>query len=252
LPGHAYVVSVYQVIEEVDEALRALVRREALNGSDVDVAFDAPSKDWAARRNAPTVDLYLYDVREDMRRRDYVWELFRDQAGLPVEKRLPPRRFKLSYMVTAWTQRPEDEHRILSAVLACAVRHEAIPEEFLPTVLRELGIPIYMTIALPPPPERSIGDIWSALGGELKPSLDLVVTSPVTVADSPVIAPVVREEPRLRVTRPEAEVETAREGRRRGAAAKPAATAEEVLEQLSAGSEASPGRIIRVRPYHRR
>jgi hypothetical protein len=240
------------VIEDVDEALRALIRRDALNGSDVEVAFDAPSKDWAARRNAPTVDLYLYDVREDMRRRDYVWEMLRDQAGLPIEKRLPPRRFKLSYMVTAWTQRPEDEHRILSAVLACSVRHEVIPDELLPAALRELGIPIYMSIALPPPPERSIGDIWSALGGELKPSLDLVVTSPVTVADRPVIAPVVREEPRLRVARPEAEPEST-DGRRRGAARKgDEATAEEVLEQLAAGSEGNPGRIIRVRPYHRR
>ena len=37
---------------------------------DVDVVFDAPTKDWAARRNAPTVNLYLYDIREDLRRRE--------------------------------------------------------------------------------------------------------------------------------------------------------------------------------------
>jgi hypothetical protein len=168
-----------------------------------------------------------------MRRRDYVWEMRRDESGLPVEKRLPPRRFKLSYMVTAWTQRPEDEHRILSAVLACSVRHEVIPDELLTTALRELGIPIYMTIALPPPPERSIGDIWSALGGELKPSLDLVVTSPVTVADRPEIAPVVREQTQLRMTRKEGD-------------------SDDILEELVGGTQESPGRIIRVRRYQRR
>ncbi|MGI9063197.1 MAG: Pvc16 family protein, partial [Pseudonocardiaceae bacterium] len=58
------------MIHEVDEALRRLVRGEALAGSDVDVVFDAPTKDWAARRNAPTVNLYLYDIREDLRRRE--------------------------------------------------------------------------------------------------------------------------------------------------------------------------------------
>jgi hypothetical protein len=37
-----------------------------------------------------------------------------------------------------------------------------------------------MTIALPPPEDRSFADVWTALGGELKPSLDLVVTAPLS------------------------------------------------------------------------
>ena len=44
------------MISVVDDALRAIVRTEAIDGSDVDVVFDAPTKDWAARRNAPTVE----------------------------------------------------------------------------------------------------------------------------------------------------------------------------------------------------
>ena len=59
-----------QVIQEIDQALRALIRAEAFADRDVEVVFDAPTKDWAGRRNAPTVDVYLYDIREDMRRRD--------------------------------------------------------------------------------------------------------------------------------------------------------------------------------------
>jgi hypothetical protein len=107
-----------------------------------------------------------------------------------------------------------------------------------------------MTIALPPPPERSIGDIWSALGGELKPSLDLVVTAPVTVADRPVVAPVVREEPRLRVARPGTEQETARAARRRTASAEPeSGPVERALEQISGGTDDHPGRTIRFRPH---
>ena len=51
------------MIHDVDESLRALVARDALNGSGVEVAFDAPTKDWVARRNAPVVNLYLYDIR---------------------------------------------------------------------------------------------------------------------------------------------------------------------------------------------
>jgi hypothetical protein len=35
-----------------------------------------------------------------------------------------------------------------------------------------------ITCALPPPQDRALSDVWSALGGELKPSLDLVVVVP--------------------------------------------------------------------------
>ncbi|HEY5629686.1 MAG TPA: Pvc16 family protein, partial [Candidatus Limnocylindrales bacterium] len=68
------------MISDVDQALEALVRREALNGSRVDVLFDAPTRDWVARRNSPTLDIYLYDIREDTARRQIVPELVRDQA----------------------------------------------------------------------------------------------------------------------------------------------------------------------------
>ena len=116
------------MIHEVDHALRTLIEREALAGTDVEVAFDAPTKDWAARRTAPTVDVYLYDIREDLRRRER--GLVNTYEGDRITSRqLPPRYFKLSYLVTAWTQRPEDEHRLLAALLACFLRHEALPED---------------------------------------------------------------------------------------------------------------------------
>ncbi|CAM5568065.1 hypothetical protein SANTM175S_00304 [Streptomyces antimycoticus] len=37
------------MIHEVDEALRAMFRAEALAGGQVTVVFDAPTRDWAAR-----------------------------------------------------------------------------------------------------------------------------------------------------------------------------------------------------------
>ena len=58
------------MIHEVDEALRRLVLRDAVDGTGVELSFEAPTKEWAARRNAPTVDVYLYDLREDVERRD--------------------------------------------------------------------------------------------------------------------------------------------------------------------------------------
>ena len=159
------------MIYEVDEALRGLVRRDALPGSDVEVVFDAPTKDWASRRNTPTVDIYLYDIREDLRRRERGMINDYDSAGRVIERHLPPRYFKLSYL--------EDEHRLLSAILSCFLRHDAIPADLLAGPLAELALPVAITIGLPPPEDRGFADVWSALGGELKPSLDVVIATPV-------------------------------------------------------------------------
>ena len=79
------------MISIVDDALREIVRTQAIDGSDVDVVFDAPTKDWAARRNAPTVNIYLYDIREDLRRRERGWTEERGPDGIVVSRRPAPR-----------------------------------------------------------------------------------------------------------------------------------------------------------------
>jgi hypothetical protein len=53
------------MIPEIDPGIRALVRRDAVNGGDVEVAFDAPTREWVAKRSTPTVDGYLFRIRED-------------------------------------------------------------------------------------------------------------------------------------------------------------------------------------------
>jgi hypothetical protein len=142
------------------------------------VVFDAPTKEWSSRRNAPAVNLYLYDIREDLRRRERGLINNYDERGMVVSRHQVPRHFKVSYLITAWTQRPEDEHRLLSELLYCFLRNEALPAELLRGRLAEIGLPVTLSIALPPPEDRAFADVWSALGGELKPSLDLVVTAP--------------------------------------------------------------------------
>src|SRR6202158_3807515 len=275
------------MIQDVDESLRALVKRDALNGSKADVAFDAPTKEWSSRRNTPTIDLYLYDIREDLEQRQVMWEDIRGDSRDPrliTERRPPPRRFKLSYLVTAWTQRPEDEHRLLSSLLACFLRNQTMPADVLSGALVQARLPITLNIALPPPQDRSISDVWSALGGELKASLDLLANSPSEVKVAIAAGPPVLEEPRFTFAGPDGETEdgatpAARGGRaRRGAAAaeaakpvgapgpggpkasgrlKPGEPADkpgvppDQEELIRSGKEKQPGRILRIRGINR-
>ena len=271
-------------IQDVDESLRALVKKDALNGSKAEVAFDAPTRDWASRRNTPTVDLYLYDIREDLEQREVMWEEIRGDGGFVKERRPPPRRFKLSYLVTAWTQRPEDEHRLLSTLLSCFLRHPTMPADALSGALVEARQPILLNIALPPPQDRSISDVWSALGGELKPSLDLIVNAPFDIRIAIPAGPPVLEEPRFTFARPDGEAEDAVaaggrsvKGKRSAAAAasgakpvgapgpagpregrlkpgervdKPGVVPEQE-EVVRSGKEKQPGRILRIHGVNR-
>ncbi len=229
------------MIQDLDESLRALVRRDALNGSGVDVSFEAPTKDWSARRNTPTVDLYLYDIREDLMRREVMWEPVRANDGRVTNRRPPPRRFKFSYLVTAWTQRPEDEHRLLSSLLSCFLAHEFVPPDLLAGALAGIDLPVLLTIALPPPADRSLSDVWTALGGELKPSLDLVVTAPVIDTREQPAGPPVLEQPRIKVGGEAVTDRKARPDAQRPAPVSPPD------ETVTAGAGKQPGRVLRVR-----
>ncbi|MFT3889762.1 MAG: DUF4255 domain-containing protein [Arachnia sp.] len=183
------------MIHEVDSALRALIERET-GIRDVEVVFDAPTRDWAGRRTVPTVDVYLYDIREDLRRRErgVLNEYNADQTRI-VGRHLPPRHFKLSYLVTAWTQRPEDEHRLLSALLSAFLRFDALPADLLSGPLADMGLPVPVTVGLPPPEDRGFADVWSALGGELKPSIDVVVSAPMSTGQQFPLGPPVEVPP---------------------------------------------------------
>ncbi|WP_079042356.1 DUF4255 domain-containing protein [Streptomyces aureus] len=177
------------MLHEIDEALRGLLT-PAVEG---DVAFDAPTRDWAARRNAPTLNAYLYDIREDVARRERGAYAEWDAQGIVTRKRRPPRWFRLSYLVTAWTSRPEDEHRLLSGAMALLLPHEVLPDDAVPESVRSITTSLPITVAVPPSESRSLADIWSALGGELKPSLDVVITTPFPVTPVYEVAPPVTE-----------------------------------------------------------
>jgi hypothetical protein len=185
------------MIHDVDQLLEKLVRRDALNGSGVDLVFDAPTKDWVARRSGPSVNLYLYDIREDLQRRVPAWEDVRGKGGEVEGRHQPPRRFRLAYLVTAWTQRPEDEHRLLSSLLLCFLKNPMLKPGDLGGSLDTTDLPVYIDVGQPETQDRSLADIWSAMGGELKPSLDVVVTAPIVVGTTAPYGPPVHEGPRI-------------------------------------------------------
>ncbi|MEN3357409.1 MAG: hypothetical protein V7637_1391 [Mycobacteriales bacterium] len=191
------------MIHEVDEALRRLLAEYGVPGGGGELAFDAPTKEWTAQRNRPTVNVFLYDIREDRGRRRSGPAEEHDDTGLVVGWRDPPRWFRLSYLVTAWTNRPQDEHRLLAEVLGCLIRTDALTGRWLTGTLAELDLSIPVEAAAPASEGHTASDVWTALGGELKPAIDLRVTAPYAGERTPA-GPPVTEGLVTRVTEPAA------------------------------------------------
>jgi hypothetical protein len=169
------------MLADLDESLRTLLKRElARHGFDgVEVAFEAPTKEWSSGLAQPTVNLFLYDLREAADKRTVEWRQDRDSAGRARDLR-PPLRVDASYAATAWTRAVEDEHRILSQLLAILYAFPELPEDALSGRLGPNGngsrqpFPLVTRVAQ----ARSDGgaDFWSAIGGTYKASIDFVIT----------------------------------------------------------------------------
>jgi len=165
------------MLADLDASLRALLKRElGTHGFDgVEIAFDAPAKDWSAKLASPAVNLFLYDLRESKEHRPIEWEAERGN-GRTRELR-PPLRIEASYAVTAWTRAVEDEHRLLSQVLAVLYAYPELPEEVLAGGLGE-QVARHQPLPAKVGQSREDGkaDFWLAVGGQYKASLDYVVT----------------------------------------------------------------------------
>lgn len=167
----------------LDEGLEAFLRTEVpLARNSIDVSFAAPDKNWGAGVTRPTINLFLWDVRRNLSERE---------AGMTVTgqgarraRRPPLPRVDCRYLVTAWTSETPDEHALLGAVLATLLRHDEIAAEHLPAAYAEVRPLPVLSVAAADTGDQS--DFWSAVGGQLKPGLDLRITATVD-ADAAVL-----------------------------------------------------------------
>lgn len=178
------------MFDDVDESLRALLVEDVpLDPAEVEISFDRPTREWSGRLAGPTLNLFLFDVRERTDFRDDTWRVSRTEAGQVTRERMP-RRVDLSYMVTAWTREPEDEHRILGRVLACLYRNLKLPIEHYRGALRDIEMPVPLR-TMPPDHHQKATDFWGVMDNELHTNLTWVATVPLD-AFRPLTGPMVR------------------------------------------------------------
>src|SRR5262245_25883194 len=177
------------MIKDLDETIAALLRRDlppALIGQ-VQISFATPDDQFPPQAvTLPAIDLFLYDVRENLDLRSNEVFIETHSNGTATRTRAPV-RIDFSYLVTAWPSKgipdpAEDEHRILGAVMRVLLRHRTIPQDVLQGVLVTQA-PALPTSSLQSSRLQSVGEFWQALGGKPKAALNYSVTVSVEVAE---------------------------------------------------------------------
>ena len=169
------------MITELDETIkRLLINRGSLDTREVDIVFDVPDREWSASLSKPTVNLYLYDIRENTSLRNTDWTV--QTTANSATRRKKANRIDLSYLVTVWANNVEDQHRLLWTVLATLFRYPILPQEFLSGSLAGQDYLIRASTAQPDGLFNNPSDFWAALDNEIKPSINYVVTVPLDLA----------------------------------------------------------------------
>lgn len=178
-------------MEAVDRALAALLRRDVLSDA-VEVSLEAPNRPWTQGITKPTINLFLFDVRENVARREVMLEPVRDATGAVVARRPPPSRYDLFYIVSCWGCSVEVEHQVLSAAIASLGSYDKLPADLLGLEAAPHGCFLSTVAGM----KRGM---LPSFGGEMKMQLDLAVTVPLMTPAVTVAGPPVREAARIQV-----------------------------------------------------
>ncbi len=172
------------MLNELDDLIKKLlVQGVPLDTSEIDVVFDAPTSEWKSSLARPTVNCYLYHIIENHELRRTDWELNRAPNGRPdgsvshgISRRRMPYRMDASYMITAWANAVEDEHRLLWRVLAALMRYNTIPQEMLEGELDNQAWALPIKVAQPEAVFKNPSDFWSGMEVHVKPGINMVIT----------------------------------------------------------------------------
>jgi len=165
------------MIEDLSKTLRTILEDPTLADplKSVEIVFDRPDDKFGPQKN--TVDLFLYDIRENVElRNNEPW--FERKNGQAIIHH-PSLRVACSYLITAWpaggTDLPLTEHQLLGQILNVLSKYPTIPEKFLQGSLKGQEPPLPM-ITAQTECFKNPAEFWTAVGNKMRPSLTVTVT----------------------------------------------------------------------------
>jgi hypothetical protein len=181
------------MIDDLSQTLRTILTRSGQDPlKSAQIVFDRPADPFTPQQ--ATVDLFLYDIREDVELRSN--EPVIERMNGQVITHPPPLRVACSYLVTAWPGGETGdaavllEQRLLSQTLQVLAGQPTIDPKLLQGSLKGQEPPLPLVTALVDP-QKNLSEFWTALGNKLRPSLTVRVTISITDLIRPKTEPMV-------------------------------------------------------------
>ncbi len=179
------------MLRDLDQTIENLLYDEGnIPRGDIDIAFDSPTGEWSASLNRPTLNLWCFDMRENVQRRVAGMEKRIDRGQNQGRHQMPPRRIDLSYLVTAWARKVEDEHMLIWRALQTLKRFPLFRPEDCQGDLRYQKQNMPVLVAEPHDMGINMTDLWSVMENQMKLGFVTVVTvelDPEIGFDSPLV-----------------------------------------------------------------
>jgi hypothetical protein len=174
------------VIRDLSETLKAILTQPGLPAelAAAHVSFDRPGETFTPAQ--PTVNLFLFDIRENGELRINEPVIRRKNGMAHTEP--PPRRINCSYLVTAWPVGGQDlvwqEHRLLTQVLQVLSRYSVVPADLAVGTIKTSDPPVPLSVAIAGTP-TNLSEFWTSLGGKLRASVTVQATISLPMAAPP-------------------------------------------------------------------
>ncbi len=179
------------MLADLDDSISALLKAELpIKNGEIDIKFDQPKREWSARLTRPTINFYLYDVRENVTLRQHAWEKVPNGRPLMTGQKRMPFRFDCTYMLTVWANEPEDEHNLLAHTLLALLRFPIIRENYLVGQMQNQIFDIAARVGVHDKLTNP-AEVWGSLDNELRPTIPYILTVPLDPW-TPVEGPMVR------------------------------------------------------------
>ncbi len=171
---------------------KILVERGKLSKGEIDISFEQPNSEWSATLSRPTVNCWAFDLRENLKLRSMEMEVTRQMAGKKKQAniRMVPMRFDISYLITAWARKAEDEHQLLWRSLGALSHYLALNPDQCEGLLKEQPYDMPVMVAQVTESASNMTDLWSVLDNEMRMGFTFVVTvalDPQRVLEAPLV-----------------------------------------------------------------
>jgi len=164
------------MLQDLDKTLEKLfIQQGKLNSSDIEISFEQPTREWSGRLNRPTLNCFCFDMRENLKLRNM------EMTTTPINGNrgrtsMPPRRMDLSYLVTAWARKIEDEHQLLWRALGAIKGIPNLQPEDCEGSMRYQNLPIPLLVADPSGMGINLVDLWSVMDNQMRLGFTVVAT----------------------------------------------------------------------------